>query len=80
VLAGSRPALTPDFNAVDISTPAAITVFPGDIYRAPRNWAERSHHNLIYFNEVEKGGHFAAWEERSSPPPRSERPSDHCAS
>jgi pimeloyl-ACP methyl ester carboxylesterase len=52
-----------NFNAVDISIPAAITVFPGEIYRAPRSWAERSYHNLIYFNEVDKGGHFAAWEE-----------------
>lgn len=52
-----------NFNAVDISLPAAITVFPGEIYQAPRSWAERSYHNLIYFNEVDKGGHFAAWEE-----------------
>ncbi|WP_420996616.1 epoxide hydrolase family protein [Cupriavidus sp. 30B13] len=52
-----------NFNAVDISIPAAITVFPGEIYRAPRSWAERSYHNLIYFNEVDKGGHFAAWEQ-----------------
>jgi len=52
-----------NFNAVDISLPAAITVFPGEIYRAPRSWAERSYHKLIYFNEVDKGGHFAAWEE-----------------
>lgn len=52
-----------NFNAVDISIPAAITVFPGEIYRTPRSWAERSYHNLIYFNEVDKGGHFAAWEE-----------------
>jgi pimeloyl-ACP methyl ester carboxylesterase len=52
-----------NFNAVDISTPAAITVFPGEIYRAPRSWAEQAYHNLIYFNEVDKGGHFAAWEE-----------------
>ena len=52
-----------NFNAVDISIPAAITVFPGEIYRAPRSWAERSYHKLIYFNEVDKGGHFAAWEE-----------------
>jgi pimeloyl-ACP methyl ester carboxylesterase len=52
-----------NFNAVDIAIPAAITVFPGEIYRAPRSWAERSYHNLIYFNEVDKGGHFAAWEE-----------------
>ncbi|WP_370648015.1 epoxide hydrolase family protein [Phyllobacterium meliloti] len=52
-----------NFNAVDISIPAAVTVFPGEIYRAPRSWAEKSYHKLIYFNEVDKGGHFAAWEE-----------------
>jgi len=52
-----------NFNAVDVSVPAAITVFPGEIYRAPRSWAERAYHNLIYYNEVDKGGHFAAWEE-----------------
>jgi pimeloyl-ACP methyl ester carboxylesterase len=52
-----------NFNAVNVSIPAAITVFPGEIYRAPRSWAERSYHNLIYFNEVDKGGHFAAWEQ-----------------
>ena len=52
-----------NFNAVDISLPAAITVFPGEIYRAPRSWAQRCYHNLIYFHEVDKGGHFAAWEE-----------------
>lgn len=52
-----------NFNAVDISIPAAITVFPGEIYRAPKSWAEKSYHKLIYFNEVDKGGHFAAWEE-----------------
>jgi pimeloyl-ACP methyl ester carboxylesterase len=52
-----------NFNAVDISIPAAVTVFPGEIYRAPRSWAERAYHKLIYFNEVDKGGHFAAWEQ-----------------
>jgi pimeloyl-ACP methyl ester carboxylesterase len=35
----------------------------GGIYRAPRSWAERAYHNLIYFHEVDKGGHSAAWEE-----------------
>jgi pimeloyl-ACP methyl ester carboxylesterase len=54
---------TNNFNAVDIALPTAITVFPGEIYRAPRSWAERAYHNLIYFNEVDRGGHFAAWEE-----------------
>jgi pimeloyl-ACP methyl ester carboxylesterase len=51
------------FNAVDISVPVGATVFPGEIYRAPRGWAERNYHNLIYWNEVDKGGHFAAFEE-----------------
>ena len=52
-----------NFNAVDVSIPAAITVFPGEVYQAPRSWAERAYHKLVYFNEVDKGGHFAAWEE-----------------
>ena len=52
-----------NFNAVDISLPAAITVFPGEIYQAPRSWAERAYHKLIHYNRVEKGGHFAAWEQ-----------------
>jgi pimeloyl-ACP methyl ester carboxylesterase len=47
----------------DTSLPVAVTVFPGEIFRAPRSWAERVYPNLAYFNEVEKGGHFAAWEE-----------------
>jgi pimeloyl-ACP methyl ester carboxylesterase len=52
-----------NFNAVDVNIPAAITVFPGEIYRAPRSWAERAYHKLIYFHAVDKGGHFAAWEQ-----------------
>ena len=52
------------FNAIEIvKVPVAVTVFPGEIYRAPRNWAEQSFRKLIYWNEVSKGGHFAAWEE-----------------
>ena len=43
--------------------PVGVTVFPGEIYQAPRSWAEQNYHNLIYFNEVDKGGHFAAWEQ-----------------
>src|SRR5437879_10634812 len=38
-------------------------LFPEDVYRAPETWARRAYHNLIYFNEVDKGGHFAAWEQ-----------------
>jgi pimeloyl-ACP methyl ester carboxylesterase len=52
-----------NFNAVDIALPAAVTVFPGEIYQAPKSWAEKAYRNLIYFNEVDKGGHFAAWEQ-----------------
>ena len=52
------------FNAIDITkVPVAVTIFPGEIYRAPRSWAERCFRKLIYWNEVGKGGHFAAWEE-----------------
>ena len=47
----------------EISLPVAITVFPGDVYRPPETWARRAYRNLIYFHEVEKGGHFAAWEQ-----------------
>jgi pimeloyl-ACP methyl ester carboxylesterase len=52
-----------NFNAVDISLPAAVTVFPGEFYQAPRSWTERAYHKLIHFNKVDKGGHFAAWEQ-----------------
>ena len=41
----------------------AITVFPEDVYRPPETWARRAYRNLIYFHEVDKGGHFAAWEQ-----------------
>ena len=41
----------------------AITVFPGELYQAPETWARRAFHNLVYFHEVDKGGHFAAWEQ-----------------
>jgi pimeloyl-ACP methyl ester carboxylesterase len=52
------------FNAFDIpNVPVAVTIFPGEIYPAPRSWAEMSFKKLIYWNEVEKGGHFAAWEQ-----------------
>jgi pimeloyl-ACP methyl ester carboxylesterase len=47
----------------DVSIPAAITVFPGESFQAPRNWAERGYHKLIYFHQADKGGHFAAWEQ-----------------
>ena len=51
------------FDAKGVTIPVAVTVFPGEQYQAPRSWAERAYTNLIYFNEVDKGGHFAAWEQ-----------------
>jgi len=51
------------FNTKGVSIPVAVTVFPSEQYQAPRSWAERAYPNLIYFNEVDRGGHFAAWEE-----------------
>jgi pimeloyl-ACP methyl ester carboxylesterase len=47
----------------DVSVPTGFTTFPGEIWRTPRSWAENSYPNLTYFNEVDRGGHFAAWEE-----------------
>jgi hypothetical protein len=40
-----------------------VSVFPGENYEAPRSWTERAYHKLIYYNRVDKGGHFAAWEQ-----------------
>jgi pimeloyl-ACP methyl ester carboxylesterase len=50
-------------KTADISLPVAITVFPYDVYRAPETWARRAYRNLTYFHDVDKGGHFAAWEQ-----------------
>ena len=46
-----------------VSVPVAFTTFPGEIWAAPRSWAETFYPGLAYFNEVDRGGHFAAWEE-----------------
>jgi pimeloyl-ACP methyl ester carboxylesterase len=46
-----------------VSIPVGFTTFPGEIWRTPRSWAEAAYPTLSYFNEVDKGGHFAAWEE-----------------
>jgi pimeloyl-ACP methyl ester carboxylesterase len=53
--AGKQPAPS--------ALPVAFSVFPGEIFQAPRSWVEKVYPNLIYFNELDKGGHFAAWEE-----------------
>jgi pimeloyl-ACP methyl ester carboxylesterase len=47
----------------EVTVPAAFTTFPGEIWRTPRSWAEKAYPTLAYFNEVDRGGHFAAWEE-----------------
>jgi pimeloyl-ACP methyl ester carboxylesterase len=46
-----------------VKLPVAYTVFPDELFQAPRHWVKHAYHNLVYFNEAEKGGHFAAWEE-----------------
>ena len=46
-----------------VSVPVAFTTFPGEIWAAPRSWVEQSYPSLTYFNQVDRGGHFAAWEE-----------------
>jgi pimeloyl-ACP methyl ester carboxylesterase len=51
------------FNAKGVSIPVAVSVFPGEQYQAPRSWTEQAYPNLIHYNEVDKGGHFAAWEQ-----------------
>jgi pimeloyl-ACP methyl ester carboxylesterase len=51
------------YAAADVSLPAAVTVFPQEYVHAPRSWTEQAYHNLIYYREAEKGGHFAAWEQ-----------------
>jgi pimeloyl-ACP methyl ester carboxylesterase len=47
----------------EVPIPVGFTTFPDEIFRAPRSWVEKSYPNVVYFNEAEKGGHFAAWEE-----------------
>jgi hypothetical protein len=59
-LATSRPRLE---DARGVTVPAAVSVFANEMYLAPRSWTEQAYPNLIYFNDVEKGNHFAAWQE-----------------
>lgn len=51
------------YNAAHVDVPAAVSVFPGENYPAPRSWTERAYHKLIYCNQVDRGGHYAAWEQ-----------------
>ena len=61
--AGQSIILAAAQKTTEIALPVAITVFPEEVYRAPETWARRAYRNLTYFNEVDRGGHFAAWEE-----------------
>ena len=48
---------------LEINVPAAVSVFPEEVYQAPRSWPERAYKKLLHFNALPKGGHFAAWEQ-----------------
>ena len=62
-----------------VSVPVGFTTFAGEIWASPRSWVEAVYPGLAYFNEVDKGGHFAAWEEPGSSPPRCGLHSARCA-
>jgi pimeloyl-ACP methyl ester carboxylesterase len=51
------------FDPNNVSIPAAVSVFPDEIYAAPRSWTERAYPKLIHYNKLDRGGHFAAWEQ-----------------
>jgi len=60
---GQAAARTAGQAPPPVSVPVGFTVFPGEIFRAPRNWVQKAYPTLTYFHEVDRGGHFAAWEE-----------------
>jgi pimeloyl-ACP methyl ester carboxylesterase len=60
---GRASALSAGQAPSPVTLPVAFTTFPGEIFRAPRSWVEQAYPTLTYFNEVDRGGHFAAWEE-----------------
>jgi pimeloyl-ACP methyl ester carboxylesterase len=51
------------FDAKNVTVPAGVTVFPGELFEAPQSWAQQAYPNLIHYNRVDAGGHFAAWEQ-----------------
>ena len=51
------------FDVKNVQIPVAVSVFPDELYAAPRTWTERAYPKLIYYNKLDKGGHFAAWEQ-----------------
>jgi hypothetical protein len=66
------------YNGANVSVPAAVSVFPGENYQAPRSWAERAYHKLIYFNELDKADTMRPGNSRSSFRKKFARASDHC--
>jgi len=50
-------------KGVGEKVPVGVSVFPDELYQAPKSWTEKAYPNLIYYNRVDKGGHFAAWEQ-----------------
>jgi Epoxide hydrolase N terminus len=66
------------FDVKGVTVPAAVSVFPNELYQAPRTWTEQAYPNLIYFNQVDQGNHFAACNSRSCSPPRCEPHSNPC--
>ena len=60
---GRAQALAAGQVAPEVTLPVGFTTFPGEIFRAPRSWVEKLYPHVIYFNEADRGGHFAAWEE-----------------
>jgi pimeloyl-ACP methyl ester carboxylesterase len=60
---GRAAAMAAGRTPPEVSVPVGFTVFPGEIYRAPRSWVQAAYPTLSYFNEAAEGGHFAAWEQ-----------------
>ena len=51
------------FDAKNVTVPTGVSVFPGELYQTPRSWAEQAYPNLVSYNQHDRGGHFAAWEQ-----------------
>jgi pimeloyl-ACP methyl ester carboxylesterase len=60
---GAQPTSSATWKTTEISVPVGVTAFPKDVYVPPETWAQRAYPTLVYFNAVDRGGHFAAWEE-----------------
>jgi pimeloyl-ACP methyl ester carboxylesterase len=58
-----RENKVPFFSPLGVTIPVAVSAFPDELYQLPESWAKRAYPNLIHYNKVEKGGHFAAWEQ-----------------